>query len=1009
MKKPSLFTKVAAGAVALGVGVAVLPGAIATDEYIHDGLSSHTAAASCWEVKQNNPDAASGAYWLQTPRMDAPQQFYCDQETDGGGWVLIGRGREGWTEEYAGRGNAAELFNNPDGTDAFVPVQLSGSTIDALTNGESPKDYADGIRIRRAADVHGSIWQEIRAKHAQNQQWTWAMRASTRWSSVSFENPRVIGDNFASRNALGNVAAGNNAYNSLTFTTSSVYNWNNGFTYGTQVRGNSNTSSYLWTPNGSAPMPFAQMYLRPKLTQRDLGYNQIADEGVASSQRRQLPNNYSATMVWRTSTESGTGIVDELNTRVQAITQVGDTVFTGGDFKNVVSAQGETVDQSFLAGYNVHSAELVRSFRPTFNGQIKALEGLSNGKLAVGGEFTRVNGQEVAGFVVLDPVTGQIDTTYNWSIENRVSGVPTVVKSIQESNGYLYIAGSFTHTKGHTRNAPVYARNAARFNMADGGVDVEWRPVFNGTVNGISAAEDGSAVYTAGYFTANHGEKSHKLAHLTSTDGRNKTPWDWQLSYTTVRNASNQGFQFDVQAAAESVWAGGAEHLIAQYDKTNMARLYSAITRVGGDFQDLYRDANSDVIYGACHCGDWIYENTGDYAAPATAATNVHRIRLVAAWDAKTGQVLPEFGPEMSGAQGHGVWESFMDSTGTLWVGGDITKSRGANGAQNTIGFARYTPRDTVAPAVPQNLAVTSDGTTDNLTWSAVGEGRASYQVLRNDRVIATVTGTSFSLPHIDDARYFVRAVDAAGNYSASSPVALATVVRPVPEPEPTSLAPTEPLPAPEPTEATPQPLDEATNDPSAPAVDENPNPIEPVEPVAPEKPADQQVFASGDQWEAAFHMNNPWDTTWKDPDYRYDTARHWYQTTTSVGWGEWRVNRRISFGYNAQPMSMLLRKEIDIAPQPGHNLVLTTYADDGIAVYVNGKEVHRENLAAGAYPDTPALSRVAYSDARRKPITISIPASELNQGKNLIAVEVHSFRRYEPATFDMEALLTAG
>ena len=77
---------------------------------------------------------------------------------------------------------------------------------------------------------------------------------------------------------------------------------------------------------------------------------------------------------WRTSDKSGTGNVNEMNTYVQAITQVGDTVFTGGDFKYVESAGGERVDQSYLAGYNVDSGELVRSFRPTFNGQIKALE-----------------------------------------------------------------------------------------------------------------------------------------------------------------------------------------------------------------------------------------------------------------------------------------------------------------------------------------------------------------------------------------------------------------------------------------------------------------------------------------------------------------------------------------------------------------------------------------------------------------------------------------------------------
>ena len=53
----------------------------AEDAVVHDGSSSDKAAASCYEAKQVNKDAKSGKYWLYTPSMSAPQQFYCDQET----------------------------------------------------------------------------------------------------------------------------------------------------------------------------------------------------------------------------------------------------------------------------------------------------------------------------------------------------------------------------------------------------------------------------------------------------------------------------------------------------------------------------------------------------------------------------------------------------------------------------------------------------------------------------------------------------------------------------------------------------------------------------------------------------------------------------------------------------------------------------------------------------------------------------------------------------------------
>ncbi|MDO4898063.1 MAG: fibrinogen-like YCDxxxxGGGW domain-containing protein [Rothia sp. (in: high G+C Gram-positive bacteria)] len=1017
MKKPSLFSKITVGAITLGIGVSSLPGAFAADEYVPNGLTSETAASSCWEVKQNDPEAESGAYWLYTPSMDAPAQFYCDQETDGGGWVMIGRGREGWTEEYYGRGKASELYTNPDGTSAFTPVQLPSTTVDELLDGDRVDSLEDGVRFHRAANTSGTMWQDVYAKRANTESWSWALRAKANWSNIRFATPPQLGFSPTIASTQNNIGIADYAYNNLTFTSSRNYGWNNGFAFGSYVQGSSDASSYLWSPTTNSPMGFTQVFIRPKITQNDADFQHIEDSGLAGESKRQLPNSYTAGMRWRTSEESGTGIVSELNTRVQAITQVGNTVFTGGDFKNVVSANGETVDQAFIAGYDVNSAELVRSFRPTFNGQIKALEALPNGLLAVGGEFTEVNGQPANGFVILNPETGETDTSLGWDVNNRITGGVPVVKTIQVQGNYVYIGGAFTHVKGSTSSYYAYSRNAARYSLTDNSVDISWRPATNGTVNGISASDDGVAL--AGYFTTVNGTESWKLAYLSPTEGVISKPWNWKLSYPKYTNRS--GFQFDVQDAGDSVWAGGAEHLIAQYNKSDLSRRSSSITKSGGDFQDLFLDNNTDVLYGSCHCGDWIYEGGELYDTPWGTSSDIHRMRLVAAFDSQTGEVLPEFAPELSGAKGYGVWASFVDSKGVLWVGGDITKSRGANGTQSTVGFARFTPRDVTPAAAPRNLTVTTDGTTDELTWTSGTAGRTSYQVLRNNRVIATVTSgtTSYSVEHMEGARYFVRSVDNAGNYSETTPVATAPVaqVAQEPAPEATEEAPVQ-EPTAAPTEATPSespvaeepvtPIDEeAPADPEQPVVEENPAPADPVEPVAEEKPADQKIIASGDEWYVAFKLRRESDQTWRTTDYAYNTAQQWYSAPTSVGWGEASLLANAKFAFFAQPMSFFLRKEINLNANANQDLVLTTYADDGIAIYVNGKEVHRENLAAGATPSTPALSRVAYADAKAKPITVTIPASELNQGKNVIAAEVHSYRRGESATFDMDATLT--
>lgn len=94
-------------------------------EPLPDGRYQHTAAGSCWEIKQNDPGAQSGSYWLWTPEMIAPEQFHCDQDTDGGGWVLIGRGRENWSTSDEGMGDIASVRQEITGPAAFAPRQLS--------------------------------------------------------------------------------------------------------------------------------------------------------------------------------------------------------------------------------------------------------------------------------------------------------------------------------------------------------------------------------------------------------------------------------------------------------------------------------------------------------------------------------------------------------------------------------------------------------------------------------------------------------------------------------------------------------------------------------------------------------------------------------------------------------------------------------------------------------------------------------------------------------------------
>ena len=1083
----------------------------AEDAVVHDGSSSDKAAASCYEAKQVNKDAKSGKYWLYTPSMSAPQQFYCDQETNGGGWVLIGRGRDGWTENYHGRGAASKLYTSPEGDDAMTPVQLPSTTVDELLNGQKPQDLEDGVRFRRALNTDGTEWQNITAHRDQTERWTWALRSNNIWSNidVSADNPQYMQRDRTHFDKTEGHIQQNGTYSVLNFDEQREQGWKLGFSYSRDVRANGNrnesaSNSYLYRPSGSNATPFAftQVYLRPKLTQQNMGAQAIGDNGTAASNRRALPKSGSMPWKWRTSDKSGTGNVNEMNTYVQAITQVGDTVFTGGDFAYLESAAGAHVDQSYLAGFNVNTGELVQTFKPKFNGQIKSLEALPNNKLAVGGEFTEVNGEKVPGFAVLDPATGQLDRELNLQVENNVSGSALSVKTLQAQGDYLYLGGTFTHLKSSGTPNKVYSRNAARVKISTNQVDRTWTPRFNGTVNGMSASADNSEVFAAGYFTEMNDQRAFRVARILDSAKKVGT-WEVTPSYLPdpqTREKRVWGFHFDVQDAGSSVWLGGTEHMISQYTKNEpMTRLSSSITRNGGDFQDLHLNGNN--IYGACHCGDFLYQGSGTHDYAWRGSTVTDSIRLVAAFDKDSGKTLPEFAPTLKGKSGHGIWESFVDSNGVLWVGGDLNRSLGENGVQQeSVGFVRYAPRDVTPPPAPSNLTVAQSGDNDQLNWSASGEAGARYHVLRNDRVIATVNGTSYRVKHTDNARYFVRAADANGNYSASTSVAVSgkkaeqpkqenpKQENPQPQPEnpkqedpkqedPKQEAPKQDNPKQEQPKqeqpkqedpkqddnkniVNPQPENPIQDDPKQeqpkqedPKQDEQPQPenpatddqvqpadpnddLKPNEPKQQEKPkqeqpkqedpkqdnpkqeqpkqeapkqeqkpqGDQVLVDSGSSWVYRVGSDRA-ESEWKTRSW---LGGAWSRGKAPLGAGSVNVETEVNTFFGT-PMSIYARKDVTLTKEQAQQyLKLTTYADDGTVVYVNGKEVARKNMPQGRISaNTPATQRPESQNAQL--FSVDVPAEYLREGRNAIAVEVHANSHWSNnISFDMQVISTA-
>jgi len=150
-----------------------------------DGTTSSTAGASCWGIKQQFPSSPSGTYWLLTPAMDRPAAFACDMTTEGGGWVLVGRGRQGWTWSPNGQGGASAVRSATSGAAAFAPAALDNATITGLINGASPAALSDGIRVERATNVAGTTRQQVRL-YPRFTAWSW------KWDGAQLLNRVVI-------------------------------------------------------------------------------------------------------------------------------------------------------------------------------------------------------------------------------------------------------------------------------------------------------------------------------------------------------------------------------------------------------------------------------------------------------------------------------------------------------------------------------------------------------------------------------------------------------------------------------------------------------------------------------------------------------------------------------------------------------------------------------------------------------------------------------------------------
>ena len=142
------------------------------------------------------------------------------------------------------------------------------------------------------------------------------------------------------------------------------------------------------------------------------------------------------------------------------------------------------------------------------------------------------------------------------------------------------------------------------------------------------------------------------------------------------------------------------------------------------------------------------------------------------------------------------------------------------------------------------------------------------------------------------------------------------------------------------------------------------------------------------------------------------DIAQEAWQTgKTPIGVGTGNLNTSVDVPLVRTRHNIYAYTTIQLTrEQASRDLVLTTYADDAIAVGVNGEEVGRSNfdIRGKLWNSAAASSSVDTAEAQKTPVTFTVPASQLKAGENLIAVEVHpAFTRRNTlpnVSFDLQA-----
>lgn len=152
--------------------------------------------------------------------------------------------------------------------------------------------------------------------------------------------------------------------------------------------------------------------------------------------------------------------------------------------------------------------------------------------------------------------------------------------------------------------------------------------------------------------------------------------------------------------------------------------------------------------------------------------------------------------------------------------------------------------------------------------------------------------------------------------------------------------------------------------------------------------------------------------TAWRLPGYNDTPGQNgWQQGPAQFGYGDGDEQTAVHSGSDAEnrPVTTYFRRTFTVTDLSAiKSMAARVTRDDGIAIYLNGVEIARNNLSPGAVYNTLASATVSGAAESALVTFDNLSLSTLISGTNVLAVEVHqAARNSSDLSFDMELLLS--